>query len=310
MSIRKTIILTCFALFAVLLVSAQGFAETHPAQDREPVTEKPLLWEIDGKKPSYLFGTIHVPDDRVLSLPEVVTSAFDASDAVYLEIPMGIQQIEEIQRASQLAGNQTLRNILPAPLFERVKTLVESKGVPIALLGRMKVWAVVSVVTLLDYLPVMSTQPPLDVYLFNLAGLKDKEVGGLETVAEQVNVFETFSVAEQMEFLRTTLEQIEAGDDLVEQLVKLYLAGDVELLSAEMSRQMTRDKALAEKIRRVILTERDRRMADRIETKLRDEPEKGFFFAIGAAHLSEKESVLVWLGRKGFGVDRVASGER
>ena len=34
--------------------------------------ERPLLWRIELAPPSYLFGTIHLPDERVTKLPPVV----------------------------------------------------------------------------------------------------------------------------------------------------------------------------------------------------------------------------------------------
>ena len=36
----------------------------------------PFLWLVEGRTPLYLFGTIHVPDDRVLALPPSVMKAF------------------------------------------------------------------------------------------------------------------------------------------------------------------------------------------------------------------------------------------
>ena len=304
MPIKKATTPVCLALL-FFLIAIQEFAAAHPVQDGKLFTDAPLLWRIEGKKPSFLFGTIHIPDVRVLALHPMVTNAFDASDAVYLEIPMGFAEMAKIQQAARFGSNRTLRDIIPADLFRRIEALVRSKGMTIDPFERMKIWFVISTITLLDYLPALTTTQPLDLFLYHKANRRGKEVGGLETVEEQVRAFEEFSIDEQAEFLRTTLEQIERGDNPVERLVKLYLAGDVESLSVEIGKQMTRDEALAEKLRRVLLTERDKRLADRIETKLREGPDKSFFFAIGAAHLSEKDSVLVWLRKKGFVVKRV-----
>ena len=41
---------------------------------------RPMLWKVDGKKSSYLFGTIHFPDERVLKLPESVRKALGATE--------------------------------------------------------------------------------------------------------------------------------------------------------------------------------------------------------------------------------------
>jgi uncharacterized protein YbaP (TraB family) len=48
-----------------------------------------LLWRIeppDGRRPSHLFGTIHLDDPRVTSLPAPVRAAFDAADSLTSEM--------------------------------------------------------------------------------------------------------------------------------------------------------------------------------------------------------------------------------
>src|ERR671927_413740 len=74
-----------FSIVGVFAAISLG-AQTAPAQVR--ATDKPFLWRIDGPVPSYLYGTVHVPDPRVLELPEVVRKAFDASDVFNAEIPL------------------------------------------------------------------------------------------------------------------------------------------------------------------------------------------------------------------------------
>ena len=68
--------LAALALGAWLLASACG---------QEP---KPFLWRIEAEPPSYLFGTVHVPDARVTTLPVIVRRSFRASDVLVTEIPL------------------------------------------------------------------------------------------------------------------------------------------------------------------------------------------------------------------------------
>src|SRR5215472_8171208 len=65
-------------------------------------TQKPLLWRIEGTVPSYLYGTIHIPDQRVLALPDVVTRAMNASDAVYTEVVLDQATLSAAAAAGQL----------------------------------------------------------------------------------------------------------------------------------------------------------------------------------------------------------------
>ena len=297
-----------FLFFLALSLAVAGGSTdvTFSAQRAESGTDRPLLWKIHGEKPSYLFGTIHVPDDRVLALHPLVKAAFQASDAVYLEISLGQEEIAKVQRVIFLNQHQTLVELIPKDLFHQLQAVLRSKGLPMAPFVSMKIWAMVSTLTLLDYLPVIGTKPSLDLALYGKAQLEGKEVGGLETVEEQLGVFEQFSTREQVEFLRTTLREMQKpGKGPVERLVQLYLAGDLDALSREINRQMTKDEALLKKINRVMFTERDRRMADRIAVKVKASPEEGIFFAVGAAHLSRKDGIPARLSEKGFLIERV-----
>jgi hypothetical protein len=58
-----------------------------------------LIWKIekDGLRPSYLFGTIHLADPRLLTLKPAVRKAFDESSTLGLEIT-------EILDPKKLAG--------------------------------------------------------------------------------------------------------------------------------------------------------------------------------------------------------------
>ena len=116
----------CRLATAVVLVVAIFFSAPLPAQ-LQP-TEKPFLWKIEGKKPSYLFGTIHIPDERVIVLHQVVMDALQASDAIYIETPLDTRTIAKLQQASALSDNKTLRDIVPPDLFAKVEKILQSKG--------------------------------------------------------------------------------------------------------------------------------------------------------------------------------------
>ena len=72
------------AIAAVLQVGAVA------AQPEARFT-KGLLWRVskEGTAPSYVFGTIHVPDPRVLDLPDPVSMALARSRRYYMESVQG-----------------------------------------------------------------------------------------------------------------------------------------------------------------------------------------------------------------------------
>ncbi len=78
----------CLILGAcVLVVSVAPSFGAPPAQK----FSRGLLWRVSqpGVAPSYVFGTIHLADPRVLELPEPVTRALARSKHYYMESYLG-----------------------------------------------------------------------------------------------------------------------------------------------------------------------------------------------------------------------------
>src|SRR5207237_6266267 len=139
------------------------------------------------------------------------------------------------------------------------------------------------------YLPdIMAGRQPLDAMLYGMATAANKEAGGLETVDEQVAVFEGFTIDEQVQMLVSSLDEIEkpqpVGRSLTLQLVDLYLAGDLNQLALEVKEQGPEDEALKKKIELRVIDNRNGRMADRIAALCAKKPARSYFFAVGALH--------------------------
>jgi uncharacterized protein len=265
---------------------------------------KPFLWKIEGEKPSWLFGTIHIPDDRVLDLPANVQDAINGADAVYVEVNPDELRSPEMMNAMFLPGTQSLKSLFPEDLYSRCDAYLRKKGVAMVMFEKMRVWTFSVTLTMLDYMNQMG-KGTLDEKVFRIGQAGGKEAGGLETAQEQLQVFESMSVDEQIELCRATLNELEKNPEApMEKLILLYLEGDAGKISEEVNRQMGIDTEFGEKFTKLLLADRDQRMADRIEAKMKQNPGKSYFFAVGAAHLTDRESIPVLLERKGFKVAR------
>jgi len=286
------------ALLSVPLFSAEEKAVTP--------TEHPFLWVIPDDPPAFLFGTIHLPDDRVLALPEIVTTAFDASDVVCTELHMDMETQTKAAMAFMLPGDKTLADILPKDLYERTDKYFQSKGYSLALFQKFKVYAIAMQLMLLDYLPEFATKQPLDAMLYSNAEKQGKETDALETVEEQIDIFESFTEDEQVEILRETLDQLEGGGaQYGEKMIQAYLAGDGDRLWKVMYEYVDPDNPVDRKFMRIAITERNQRMADRIGERLKNNEDKIYFFAIGAAHYDREDGILALLKDMGYAPQRL-----
>jgi len=235
-----------------------------------------------------------------------VTDALDASDAVYIEVDPAEAQNPKVAAGMMLADGKTLKDILPTDLYAKANNYLQTRNIPMMAFDSMKVWALTMTLPLVDYMQLLATKQPLDFVIFNRAKQNQRETGTLETADEQMGVFEVLSIEEQITMLNNVLEELEkAGKNPAEKLLKVYLDGDTEALTSEVNKELNEEDPVSQKLKRLLLTDRDAHMADRIEAKMKANPEKSYFFAIGAAHLNEKEGVIGLLIKKGFAINRV-----
>jgi uncharacterized protein YbaP (TraB family) len=278
-----------------------------------------FLWRVDGKTPVYLFGTIHVPDDRVLALPPSVLKAFTEATAVYTEIPMDSATQMGVMGKVMLPEGTRLSDVIGERLYARMtaaaeKTLGAEHAGMGAMLGplfqRMKPWAAMSQLSLLEFLPEMlAGKQPLDAMLYSRAQADGKKVGALETPDEQIAVFESFTVSEQTRMLELTLDEIErvkpGGRTQTQELIDAYLTGDMSVVSQVMEEAMTGDRALMARFQDIAITRRNTLMTERILALRREQPSTVFFIAVGTAHYAGSTGIVAQLQKAGLTVTRV-----
>ena len=126
------------ALFLPVALPAQKGVDPHPTTPQP--TDRPFLWRIEKSPPSYLYGTIHVPDERVTTLPRAVTDALEASDVVMTEVRF--DRVGNVAKRMLLGGKRSLQDVLPEATYARLSGYLEAKGFPIQAFTRVKVWAV------------------------------------------------------------------------------------------------------------------------------------------------------------------------
>ena len=95
---------------------------------------RPFLWIIErgAQPPAFLYGTIHLPDPRVLQMPEIVDEAFRGSDVFVSEIALTEETSKAIAAESIRSGSETLAMILPPDVRERASRFVQRHGFTLA----------------------------------------------------------------------------------------------------------------------------------------------------------------------------------
>ena len=283
-------------------------------------TTKPFLWRVEGPVPSYLYGTIHVPDPKVLEIPVVVRRAFEASDALYTEIPLDPATQISVTPRLLLPAGQDLKTVVGEAVFNRMIRVISNspfgKSLPpgsgdllAASMSRMKPIMALMQLLQLDYMPdVLAGRKSLDATLYDMATTARKQAGGLETVDEQMAVLDSLTLEEQVQALTSGLDSIEKpvpGQITVQKLVSLYLDGDLEAVAEEINKKDPELEFIEKKFKTSLLDDRNVKMADRIATRLAEQPAKTYFFAVGAAHYPGDKGLVALLAKKGLKITRL-----
>ena len=291
--LQKTALAWLQLLFVTLLAA-------NPANAAETF-DHGLLWKIQGSgaAPSYLFGTMHSEDPEVVRLPTAVQQAFDKSRGLTLEVVLDPQSLLAMTSGFMLGDGSTLESHIGASLYKRVVSAMAVYGMPEVIVSTMKPWAVA--VTLMT--PPGESGVVLDLHLYQRAVAAGKPVDGLETPLEQLSVFDELSESDQVALLKDTLDNLPDVQDMLDDLKNAYLARDLARLTAINDAAMRdSDPQLVARFTNKLITRRNHRMAERMQSRLRS---GGRFIAVGALHLPGRDGLLRLLSQQGYTLTRV-----
>ncbi len=266
-----------------------------------------LLWKIErgDVAPSYLFGTIHVTDERVLNLPAEVTQAFDGARSATFEVIMNEDLRMQLARVMIAPPDRTLDRVLSPALYDDAMAAGARYGLAPAQLRYFKPWALAMFLSVpqAEFARSATGVLPLDQALQDRAQAQGKPVHQLETGAEQIALFNELTEADQLAMLESAIRDNAEIEALFEGLTARYLARDVGAIHSEMIEQ---SKSMDDQLVKMFLLRfneaRNRIMVQRMGPRL---GEGGAFIAIGALHLPGETGLLSLLAAQGYRITRV-----
>ncbi len=294
-------------LFLYLVVIAclvtTGACALQPVEGaRALAPQRGLLWKIEkaGIAPAYLLATIHLEDPRVTRLPESVARALGHSDALVLEVDLGPDSRQLASRAMFFNDGRSLPQVVGESLFRQSLAALRARGFQPDHVRLMKPWAVFSILSM----PQAETGQFLDAVLYQRATQRGLPVYALERMSEQIAVFEGLSVQDQIVLLRDTLANKDAVPRFIDETLQVYLRGDLSALLALNERYMEfTEPAVATRVSRRLLDDRNRRMLVRLESLL--QRGQRLFIAVGALHLPGETGLLQGLRQRGYRLSAV-----
>lgn len=260
----------------------------------------PALWQVADKDTTiYLFGTVHaLPKDKQW-FDARLERAWDASDEFVTEID--VSQVgssgQALASAATLTGDQTLRQLMTPDNRKQFEEALVSLGLPVEALDKVEPWYASITLSLLPLLRTgYSPDSGVEQNLGGKAGEKKRDA--LETVQDQVNLFDQMPMEAQLAFLDQTVEALPKASVSLDQMVAEWAKGD----AAQLARLMNSDLA-DPLLRDRLLLSRNARWAVWLDQRL-DQPGT-VFVAVGAGHLAGAGSVQDQLRKRGIKVRRI-----
>jgi uncharacterized protein YbaP (TraB family) len=302
-------LLLLLSLFGSML-SAQA-PKTKSTDSISSRLENSLLWEISGKgiKKSYVFGTIHMISEQDFFLSESTKKAIKKCKKLVMEIDMSqsMQTAMQLMMLAPMKDGKTLSDVMSAEDYQLTKDYftkdaksTEAKMMPFEMIEKWKP------MLLQSFLYQDMIEGPMKAYemeLLSIGTAQKMSFDGLETVEDQVAVFEKIPYEDQAKALIELIKEIKKGENSgkeeFKKLVDLYKAQDidgmVEISSEEFFDSMENGEA-------ELLTNRNKKWIPKI---IAFSKEKTTFYAVGAAHLGGPNGVIRLLIKEGYKVKAV-----
>lgn len=280
----KSILLTLATFLSIFSITAQDL-------------EKSTLWKISGntlEKPSYLFGTIHLTCNA--SFDEDVKKALDDTTQIVLEIDMDDPGLQQKMMGNMFMKNgKTLNDFVSEEDYKTLETFfLEYLGMPLKNMLNIKPFFLSTMLypKMLDC-PIQS----YELELVKIAKTQDEDIKGLETIEDQLKVFDTIPYQDQInDLLKTAKDKLKYDKENFAKMLELYSDEDI----SELLKMVVEDKNNSfGKYHDVFLNNRNKNWISKIKSLATDQPT---FFAVGAGHLAGEEGVINLLRKAGFTV--------
>lgn len=261
--------------------------------------EEGVFWKITGPDslpPSYLFGTIHLICQEDFSIHDKIADKLNQSDFLVLEIDMDDPQLQvAMQHNLYNKEGQKITEFFSKEAYQTIHTFIKERtGMDMDMLQEMRPMVLMSL--LYNNLLECETKS-FEMELMSLANKEEKEILGLETVEEQMAIFDLIPLEDQYKSFYTYIKDIEKGQKEFSKLIKAYKEEQISALL-----EMVSESPEYKDYQDVILFERNRKWVKPMTQIMKNGQA---FFAVGAGHLAGPNGIIKLLINQGYKVERI-----
>jgi len=263
------------------------------------------LWEVHGKHNTvYILGSIHVLRPSDYPLAPAMLNAYSAAQIIYMEV--NLQELDsqavqaEMLSSAIMPEDKGLPAVLGKERYGRAYALAHEVGVELPSFDQFAPWFAAEAISQLQLMHLgFQPQSGVEAYFLERARTDGKSVAGLETVHDQIALFQNMSLDAQAEYLISSLEQAHDLPKEVDEMVRAWQRGDTEWFTNELKSELGGDPQLYQSV----LVARNRKWLPKIEALLKDD--KNYLVIVGTGHLVGRGSVIDLLKKDGIGATQL-----
>lgn len=258
------------------------------------------VWTVKGKSNTvYFAGSVHALPKEHAHFPEQLERAYEAAKVVMLEVDLDdmdpLEAVQFITVNGTLPSEKSLQDVVGEKDYARVSRLAGSLGIPEMAITKLEPWAAALVLTQFALAKTgFDSNLGIDMQITERAKNDGKPVEGLETVIDQLSVFDARSFPEQTRFLLDSTDDAEhLGDDL-SKLINAWRTGDLRALEKEFAKERAKSPALYD----ALLVTRNHQWMPKLEALLNGDQD--YLVVVGTLHYVGKDGLLELLKKRGF----------
>ncbi len=259
-----------------------------------------MLWEISGNgltQPSYVFGTVHIICREDFLFPDLLREKFINANEVFLELDMDDpNMIMKMMSLLQLPKGQTIQKLFGDSAFKSFDSSYKKiTGSSASMFNGFKPFMLMSMLT--EKMLTCSNKESYEQNFITLATKYKKDIKGLETIEDQVAVFDSIPDSVEVANLKEMVTNFNKQVNEFKKLVAVYKTQNVDSLFNITQTGVKDIEAESE-----LLTKRNSKWIPVMKTNMQ---KASCFFAVGAAHLGGNIGVLALLRKEGYTVKPV-----
>lgn len=261
-----------------------------------PMKESSLLWKISGpnvKGESYLFGTMHLIEKEYFLFPKKLQKQVKKSDVLVMELPGLPNQMEAAGYVMLEEGSffdffteEETDSILDWA-NEKFKMSEETFR---ASFSKMKPFAVTQLGVQLYFIGKTESY---EKSFETLAKENEVKIEGLETVAEQMALFNNLTKEQQASMVMESIRNGDEGIELIKRMESTYQTQNVD----NLYHLIQSEGGVINEEQSAFLDDRNKNWVPKIIDYVST---KNAFIAVGAGHLGGPNGVIRLLQKEGY----------